>query len=159
LNQAELKFRVATEEDLPAIVSLLANDPLGTLRENSGDSLSPNYRTAFQAISTDPNHELLVADIEGAVVGVLQLSFIPHLTYEGGWRAQIEGVRVSEERRSSGIGQALFESAISRARDRGCHLVQLTTDRRRPEALKFYLGLGFEATHDGLKLHLGQGTA
>ena len=152
----KLEFRTATESDLPAIVSLLADDPLGTFRESSGDSLSPAYRAAFQAISADPNHDLMVADLEGAVVGVLQLSFIPHLTYEGGWRAQIEGVRVSEEQRSRGVGRALFDEAIARARNRGCHLVQLTTDRRRPDALKFYLGLGFEATHDGLKLHLGR---
>jgi len=95
-----------------------------------------------------------VADIEGYVVGVLQLSFIPHLTYKGGWRAQIEGVRVAEEVRSRGVGQALFDEAIARAKRKGCHLVQLTTDRRGPEALKFYLRLGFKATHDGLKLHL-----
>jgi len=158
MDQAKLKFRVAAEEDLPTIVSLLANDPLGALREDLKDTLSPTYRTAFEAISSDPNHDLFVADIEGTVVGVLQLSFIPHLTYEGGWRAQIEGVRVSEEFRSRGVGQALFESAISRARDRGCHLVQLTTDKRRPEALKFYLGLGFKPTHDGLKLHFGRDT-
>ena len=158
MGQAELELRTATEADLRSIVSLLANDPLGAVREDSGDSLSPAYRAAFQAISADPNHELLVADLEGAVVGVLQLSFIPHLTYGGGWRAQIEGVRVSEELRSRGVGQALFESAIARARDKGCHLVQLTTDRRRPEALKFYIGLGFEPTHDGLKLHLNRGT-
>ena len=154
LDQAELEFRAATEEDLRSIVSLLANDPLGALREDSAHSLSPAYREAFQAIAADPNHELLIADLEGSVVGVLQLSFIPHLTYEGGWRAQIEGVRVSGELRSRGVGRALFGAAIERAKERGCHLVQLTTDRRRPEALKFYLGLGFEATHDGLKLHL-----
>jgi GNAT superfamily N-acetyltransferase len=154
LGQAELEFRAATEADLPTIVSLLANDPLGASREDSGGLLSPAYRAAFQAISADPNHELLVAELEGAVVGVLQLSFIPHLTYEGGWRAQIEGVRVCKGLRSRGVGQALLEFAISRAREKGCHLVQLTTDRRRPEALRFYLGLGFEATHEGMKLHL-----
>jgi len=159
LDQAALEFREATEADLPSIVSLLANDPLGALRERSGDLLSPAYRAAFEAIWVDPNHELRVADLGGTVVGVLQLSFLPHLTYEGGWRAQIEGVRVSEALRSRGVGRALLESAIASARDRGCHLVQLTTDRRRPEALEFYLGLDFEATHDGLKLHLDRGTA
>lgn len=154
LRQGELEFREARETDLPSIVSMLANDPLGASREESDASLSPAYRAAFEAISADPNHQLLVADLDGDVVGVLQLSFLPHLTYRGGWRAQIEGVRVSEELRSRGVGQALLESAIVRARKRGCHLVQLTTDRRRPRALQFYLGLGFEATHDGLKLHL-----
>ena len=157
MDQPQPEFREAREADLPSIVSLLANDPLGALREDSDASLSPAYWEAFDAISTDPNHQLLVADLGGAVVGVLQLSFLPHLTYQGGWRAQIEGVRVSEEVRSGGVGQALLESAIDRARERGCHVVQLTTDRRRPRALQFYLKLGFEVTHDGLKLHLDRG--
>jgi GNAT superfamily N-acetyltransferase len=157
LDQPQPEFREAREADLPSIVSLLANDPLGALREDSDASLSPAYWEAFEAISADPNHQLLVADLGGAVVGVLQLSFLPHLTYQGGWRAQIEGVRVSEEVRSGGVGQALLESAIDRARERGCHVVQLTTDRRRPRALQFYLKLGFEVTHDGLKLHLDRG--
>jgi GNAT superfamily N-acetyltransferase len=159
LDQPQPEFREAREADLPSIVSLLANDPLGALREDSDASFWPAYRAAFEAISADPNHQLLVADVGGSVVGVLQLSFLPHLTYQGGWRAQIEGVRVSEEVRSGGVGQALLESAIGRARARGCHLVQLTTDRRRPRALQFYLRLGFEATHDGLKLHLDRGPA
>ncbi len=159
MDPATLEFRVAASADLASMVALLADDPLGALRENeaSGDVPSPAYRAAFEVISADPNHELLVADLGGTVVGVLQLSFIPHLTYEGGWRAQIEGVRVSKAVRARGVGQALLESAIARAKQRGCHLIQLTTDRRRPEALQFYLGLGFEATHEGLKLHLDQG--
>ena len=152
----ELEFREAIESDLPSIVRLLADDPLGALREGTDGLVSSAYSAAFKAITADPNHELLVADLDGVVAGVLQLSFIPHLTYEGGWRAQIEGVRVAEELRSRGVGKALFERAIDRARHRGCHLVQLTTDRRRPEALSFYLGLGFEATHDGLKLHFNR---
>lgn len=154
-DSSDLVFRSATEDDLPTIVALLADDPLGVLREAASAEISPAYLTAFQSIASDPNHEVLVADLDGRIVGVLQLSFIPHLTYEGGWRAQIEGVRVAGDVRSHGVGRALFESSIDRARSRGCHLVQLTTDRRRPEALNFYLGLGFEATHDGLKLHFG----
>lgn len=154
MGRAGLEFREAREADLPSIVSLLANDPLGASREESDPSPSLAYRAAFDTISADPNHQLLVADFGGEVVGVLQLSFLPHLTYKGGWRAQIEGVRVAEQVRSRGVGQALLEAAIGRARDRGCHLVQLTTDRRRPRALQFYERLGFAATHDGLKLHL-----
>ena len=156
-DAAQPIFRTALEADLPLIIALLADDALGSLREkpqDPGDSALASYRAAFEAISADPNHELLVAELDGSVVGVLQLSFIPHLTYEGGWRAQIEGVRVSKELRSRGVGQALVESAIARAQRKGCHLVQLTTDRRRPKALKFYVGLGFQATHEGLKLHL-----
>jgi GNAT superfamily N-acetyltransferase len=147
-------MREARAADLAAIIALLADDPLGSRREAADASVTPTYRAAFEAISADPHHRLIVADLDGTVVGVLQLSFLPHLTYHGGWRAQIEGVRVSREMRSRGVGRALLEWAIDRARERGCHLVQLTTDRRRPEALRFYLDLGFEATHDGLKLHL-----
>ena len=154
MERGDLEFRAAEESDLPAIIGLLADDPLGAAREGAGDGVAPEYRAAFEAISADPNHQLLIADISGAVAGVLQLSFLPHLTYEGGWRAQIEGVRVAKELRSRGVGRALLEEAVSRAEQRGCHVVQLTTDRRRPEALRFYLDLGFQATHDGLKLHL-----
>ena len=148
------ELRPATEADLPALVALLADDPLGAGRERQGGGVSEAYLEAFRAIDADPNHVLLVADVDEAVVGLLQLSFLPHLTYQGGWRAQIEGVRVAREHRSLGIGRRMIEAAVDRARARGCHLVQLTTDRRRPEALKFYRSLGFEASHDGLKLHL-----
>lgn len=148
-------FREAAETDLPSITALLADDPLGSTRESAaGATVSPAYGAAFDAISDDPNHQLLVAVLAGDVVGVLQLSCIPHLTYEGGWRGQIEGVRVAAAMRSRGVGKALLQEAIDRARSRGCHLVQLTTDRRRPDALSFYRGLGFEATHEGMKLHL-----
>lgn len=149
-----LQVRRAVESDLASIVALLADDPLGAGREADNAAVTTRYRAAFDAIAEDPHHHLLVADVDGVVVGVLQLSFLPHLTYHGGWRAQIEGVRVARAHRSHGIGRTLLESAIERSRDRGCHLVQLTTDRRRPEALRFYLDLGFEATHEGLKLHL-----
>jgi ribosomal protein S18 acetylase RimI-like enzyme len=153
MTRGEWEFRAAEESDLPAIIELLADDPLGAARESAGTTVAPQYRAAFEAISADPNHQLLIADLSGAVAAVLQLSFLPHLTYEGGWRAQIEGVRVAPALRSRGVGRALMEEAVSRAEERGCHLVQLTTDRRRPEALRFYLDLGFQATHDGLKLH------
>ena len=150
-------FRVATEEDLSPIVELLADDPLGALRERSETSWD-RYVAAFRAIEADANQQLLVGDIDGQIAAVLQLTFLPHLTYEGGWRAQIEGVRVARGHRSKGLGRRLLEVATQKARDHGCHLVQLTTDRRRPEALRFYQGLGFEASHDGLKLHLERQT-
>jgi GNAT superfamily N-acetyltransferase len=135
------------------MIRLLATDPLGSLREAGGDQPSPAYERAFRAIADDPNHHLLVAEVEGILAGFLQLSFLPHLTYEGGVRAQIEGVRVAEEFRSAGVGQALFQEVFRRARERGCHMVQLTTDLRRPDALRFYERLGFQATHHGMKLH------
>ena len=157
LHQVELDFRSAREEDLPNIVGLLASDPLGSQREQFADPLPGSYVTAFKIIADDPNQDLIVATLQGSVVGVLQLTFIPHLTYRGGWRAQIEGVRVAESVRAKGVGRAMIERALTKARDRKCHLVQLTTDARRPEALKFYESLGFAATHHGLKLHLDLG--
>ncbi len=148
------EFREATRADLSGIVSMLADDPLGSTREAHGEDVASAYLDAFEAIDADPNHRLLVADLDGEIAGVMQLSFIPHLTYVGGWRAQVEGVRVAKAYRSRGVGRALFEYAIREAAERGCHLVQLTTDRRRPDALRFYIELGFELSHHGLKLHL-----
>lgn len=150
-----LTFRRAIRDDLPAIVALLANDPLGAQRENHVLPLPQSYEDAFAAIDRDPNNELVVVDTpEHRVAGVLQLTRIPHITYQGGWRAQIEGVRVASALRSSGIGRQLFLWAIERAREAGCHLVQLTSDKARPDAIRFYEGLGFKASHEGMKLHL-----
>lgn len=150
-----LTFRMATRHDLLEIVQLLAADPLGAQRESPREPLAPEYESAFAAISDDPNNELLVAEEGPALAGVLQITYLPSLTYQGGWRAQIEGVRVSAEMRGRGVGRALVTEAIERARARGCRLVQLTTDNRRPDALRFYEQLGFRATHAGMKLHLG----
>ena len=147
-------IRPAVEADVAAIVAMLADDPLGQERESLTDPLSPAYLEAFTAIDRDPNNELVVAELEGEVIGVLQLTLTPYLTYQGGWRATIEGVRVAQEARSVGVGRTMFEWAIARARERGCHLVQLTTDRRRPDARRFYESLGFVASHDGMKLRL-----
>lgn len=154
LDSSQFCFREATTSDLTSIVALLADDPLGATRETPDESALTRYRSAFTAIDGDPNHQLLVVEVSGEVGAVLQLSFLPHLTYSGGWRAQVEGVRVSQALRSQGIGRALLEEAIARAKERGCHLIQLTTDRRRPEALRFYEALGFQSTHEGMKLHL-----
>jgi ribosomal protein S18 acetylase RimI-like enzyme len=155
MTSPELTFRRATHEDLPAIVALLADDPLGARRENHVLPLPAAYEAAFAAIDRDPNNELVVVDTaDQAVAGVLQLTLVPHITYQGGWRAQIEGVRVASNLRSSGIGEQLFLWAIERARSKGCHLVQLTTDKARPDAIRFYEKLGFVASHEGMKLHL-----
>lgn len=152
-----MRFRDATEADLAAVVALLADDPLGATRESPGAELPPAYAEAFAAIAADPNNRLIVADDEGAVVGCLQLTFIPGLTYTGGWRAQIEGVRIARSHRGRGLGRAMFEWAIGEARGRGCRLVQLTTNKARPDALRFYENLGFVASHEGLKLDLAIG--
>lgn len=150
----ENTFRRAVRADLATIVKLLADDTLGSGREELADELPSSYVAAFEAIERDANHELIVADREGRVTGVLQLTFLPNLTYRGGWRAQIEGVRVAAEERGRGLGAALLRHAIARARERGCVLVQLTSDKRRTDAIRFYEGLGFEATHEGMKLPL-----
>ncbi|WP_146909043.1 GNAT family N-acetyltransferase [Arenimonas daejeonensis] len=155
MTSSNLTFRPATREDLPAIVALLANDALGEKRENHTLPLPASYEAAFTAIDQDPNNELIVVDSPDQVVaGVLQLTLVPHITYQGGWRAQIEGVRVAANLRSSGIGKQLLLWAIGRAKDRGCHLVQLTSDKARPDAIRFYEGLGFVPSHEGMKLHL-----
>lgn len=150
----ELDFRIAEETDLDQIVQMLADDVLGSQRERYEQPLPVSYIEAFQAISSDPNNELVVACIGEDVVGVLQITFTPYLTYQGGWRATIEGVRTASSMRGKGLGTELFKWAIERAKERGCHLLQLTTDKKRPDALRFYEKLGFEATHEGMKMKL-----
>jgi GNAT superfamily N-acetyltransferase len=149
-----LSFRLATAADLPRLVQLLADDPLGAKRERYSDPLPESYRRAFEAIERDSNQELWVACAGEVVIGLLQITFIPYLTYQGGWRALVEGVRIAPTVRAQGAGRALLEWAIERARARACHMVQLTTDKTRPEALRFYLALGFVASHEGMKLTL-----
>jgi GNAT superfamily N-acetyltransferase len=136
--------------DVPAIVALIAADQLGATRD--GGDLAP-YERAFAAIDSDPA-QLLVVLTDPDVVGTLQLTFIPGLARRGGLRAQIEAVRVRADLRGRGLGHALFAWAIDEARERGCVLVQLTSDKRRDEAHRFYGRLGFTATHEGFKLLL-----
>lgn len=154
MAETRVRFRRATRDDLHAVVQMLADDPLGARREAYAEPLPECYYRAFEAIESDANNELVVAEIDGKVAGVLQLTFIPYLTYQGGWRALIEGVRVAADQRSSGVGREMLEWAIARARQRNCHLVQLTSDKARADALRFYRSLGFVASHEGLKLHL-----
>ena len=151
-----VRFRRAAREDVAAIVRMLADDPLGARRERYADPLPVEYLDAFAAIDADPNQLLAVAEIEATVVGVLQLTFIPGLTRLGMWRAQIEGVRVDSSRRGARLGEAMFTWAIEEARRRGCRLVQLTTDKSRPDAHRFYERLGFVASHEGMKLELSR---
>jgi GNAT superfamily N-acetyltransferase len=150
----EVTFREATAADLPQIVRLLADDPLGSTRETPGEEIPEAYFTAFAAIEKDPNNTVIVAEVEGELAGTLQLTFIPGLTYTGGERAQIEGVRIAAEQRGRGVGQLMIDYAIDRARARGCRVVQLTTDRQRPDAIRFYQKIGFRPSHMGMKYHL-----
>ncbi|MGN1402678.1 MAG: GNAT family N-acetyltransferase [Bacillus sp. (in: firmicutes)] len=133
---------------------MLADDVLGSKRERYEHPLPDSYTKAFEAIVTDPNNELVVACVGNEVMGVLQITFTPYITHQGGWRATIEGVRTSASVRGKGVGTGLIEWAIHRAKERNCHLVQLTTDKKRTETLRFYERLGFKATHEGLKLKL-----
>jgi GNAT superfamily N-acetyltransferase len=147
---ANVIFRTAAEGDLPAIVALLADDTIGAGREGDIEA----YRAAFADIDADPRSHLVVADIDGEVAGTLQLTFIPGLSRMGTERAQIEAVRVGSAHRGRGLGHQMIDWAIGEARRRGCGLVQLTSDKRRGDAIRFYESLGFEATHEGMKLPL-----
>ncbi|MBA8950067.1 GNAT superfamily N-acetyltransferase [Actinomadura namibiensis] len=149
-----LTFREATRDDIPAIVRLLADDPLGATRETPGEVIPEAYFVAFAAIESDPRNTVVVAELDGEIAGTFQLTYIPGLTYTGGERAQIEGVRVAAEHRGRGIGQLMIEWAIEQARARGCRVVQLTTDRQRPESIRFYQKIGFRPSHMGMKYHL-----
>lgn len=150
-----INIRTAVKSDILDIVSLLAHDKLGKSREDLQDPLPKKYYDAFERINSDPNQELVViVNDSKKIIGTLQLSFIPYLTYQGGIRAQIEAVRVHKPYRGQGLGQRLFEWAIQRSKEKGAHLVQLTTDKKRPEALAFYKKLGFTNSHEGMKLHL-----
>ena len=147
-------FRRATAADLPAIVAMLADDGLGRGREDASLPLARGYTDAFAAIEADPNQLLAVADSDGVVVGTLQLTFLPGLSHKGAWRGQVESVRVASSRRGTGLGQAMLEWAVAECRARGCRMVQLTTDKSRDDAHRFYARLGFVASHEGFKLKL-----
>jgi ribosomal protein S18 acetylase RimI-like enzyme len=146
--------RDAKREDVPAIVAMLADDTLGRSRERFEDPVPQPYWDAFAAIEADSNNRLLVAEIAGAVAACLQLTFIPGLSRRGAERAQIESVRVASAHRDAGLGRKLIEAAIAEARRHGSQIVQLTTDKTRADARRFYQGLGFVASHDGMKLNL-----
>lgn len=149
-----IHFRKAERKDVKHIVAMLADDKLGQKREDFRDPLPESYHNAFQHIDADSNQELMVVENEEKeVIGTLQLSFIPYLTYQGGIRAQIEAVRIRKDVRGSGIGEQLFRWAIKRAQERNAHVLQLTTDKKRPDAKRFYEKLGFLASHEGMKLH------
>ena len=150
----QLVFRRARVGDLPGIVALLADDELGAKRENPALPLDPRYTAAFAAIAQDSNQFLAVVEQDSRLVGCLQLSFIPGLSRLGQWRGQIESVRIASSSRGAGLGRRMFEWAIEQCRTQGCSLVQLTTDRARPDARRFYESLGFVASHDGMKLSL-----
>lgn len=148
-----MTIRPARRDDLPALIALYTDDDLGRTREAVAHD--PAYEQAFDAIADDPNHLLIVGEIEGELVATLLLSFLPGLSRRGAWRAQIEAMRVAGAKRGHGLGRQLLDWAVTEARRRDCRLVQLTSDRGRPDAHRFYEAAGFEATHLGFKLVLG----
>lgn len=149
-----MKFRKATEIDVLKIVEMIADDKLGKTRENFQVPLPDEYTRAFKEINSDKNQELIVVENEKfEIIGTLQLSFIQYLTYRGGIRVQIEAVRIRKDQRGIGLGKKMFEWAINRAKEKNAHVLQLTTDKKRPEAIQFYTNLGFKASHEGMKLH------
>jgi GNAT superfamily N-acetyltransferase len=154
LPEGHGRVRRARRADVPEIVRLLADDPLGRAREALTDPLPESYYQAFEAIEADPNQFLAVVELEGRIVGTFQLSFIPGMSSQGAWRAQIEAVRIEHSLRNRGLGRAVMLWAIEQARQRGCALVQLTTDKTRRDAHRFYQRLGFISSHEGMKLKL-----
>ena len=158
VDAGTFRLRPASRADLPAILWLLADDQLGSSREDPTD-LTP-YEAAFAAIDADPAHLLLVGELDPAggggsrVVATFQLSFLPGLSRRGSWRAQLEAVRVADELRGQGVGAAMVQWALEESRRRGCSLVQLTTDKLRTSAHRFYERLGFAASHEGMKFLL-----
>jgi len=155
LGHRSVALRAARRNDIPALVALISADQLGAARDGvRDDSDLAAYLAAFDAIDADPAHILVVAESAGQVVGTMQLSFLPGLARRGALRAQIEAVRVAASLRGSGLGAVMMEWAIAEARRRGCALVQLTTDKSRLDAHRFYQRLGFTPSHEGMKLAL-----
>lgn len=149
-------FRDATLADLPAIVAMLDDDELSRGREDASLPLDPRYEMAFADLDSDPNQRLIVAERDGAVIGTMQLSFLPGIAFRGAWRGQIEAVRIAASERGQGLGQQMIEWAVAQCRARGCRMVQLTSMRDRVDAHRFYEKLGWTKSHFGFKLKLDE---
>lgn len=147
-------YRPATADDLPFIVTLLDIDSVGTSGEDADNPTGPAYADAFAAIDADPNQMLVIAEQNGAFVGTFQLTFIPGLARRGQWRCTIESVHVAPDHRNKGIGAQMMNWAVETARARGCGMVQLTSNKARTDAHRFYARLGFSQSHEGFKLML-----
>lgn len=150
----ELSFRKVRQEDLPEVLEMIANDQLGKTREKFELPLPEPYVKAFEIIIKDSNQELMVAELKDEIVGIFQLSYLQYLTYQGGMRVLVEAVRVKDSQRGKGLGRLIFDFIIERAKQRGAHMVQLTSNKKRIDARRFYASLGFEDSHEGFKLHL-----
>jgi GNAT superfamily N-acetyltransferase len=144
-----LSFRRASASDLPAMLALIADDVLGKNRDADASDLA--YQKAFDAINADANQHLMLAERDREIIGMLQLTFIPGLSRKGAWRANVEAVRVRSDLRNAGIGAAMMHEAETLAKARGCSLAQLTSDRQRDAAHRFYARLGYTPSHVGFK--------
>ena len=151
-----MKFRQAKLQDLDYLINLLHNDDLGKNRESVDKNSLLSYQSALESILEDPNAQLILGidEDKDKIIAMAQVDFLTYLTYQGGMRAQIEGVRVDETYRGQGLGKQLINHIVDVARNKGCHMVQLTTNKLRPNAIKFYEAIGFESTHEGMKLNL-----
>ena len=149
-----MEFREAKKEDLFDIVSLYCDDDLGSAREVLSDPVDEVYIKAFEEIEKDPNNRLYVLEDQGKVIGTMQYTIIAHINRSGGKRAQIESVRVHRDYRGKGIGWKLMAFAEEMAKADGCNIIQLTSDKSREDAHRFYLNLGFIDSHIGMKKFL-----
>ena len=149
-----LTHRKATLNDLPHIIELLLEDELGQVRESKSPELDENYIKAFHKIDSDPNQYLMVVENGDEIIGTCHLTIMPSLTFIGSTRMQIEAVRVAGKYRGQKIGSWIFDQAISYAKEHDVSIIQLTTNKKRPKAKHFYEKLGFEASHEGMKLYL-----
>jgi len=150
----KLTYRKAKIEDVKAIIALLVEDELGSSRENAAEKIDPKYIEAFHKIDSDPNQFLMVVNLDDEIVGTCHLTIMPSLTFTGSTRMQIEAVRVSEKHRGNKIGEWMIDTSIEYARSQGVKIIQLTTNKKRDRAKKFYEKVGFTATHEGMKLYL-----
>ncbi len=152
--KAKLKHRKAKQSDLKTIISLLLQDELGKIREESSDEGNSRYLEAFEKINADPNQYLMIVELAEEIVGTCHLTIMPSLTFVGSARMQIEAVRVGEQYRGQKIGEWMIQQAISYGKLRGASIFQLTSNKSRGQAIKFYEKLGFESTHEGMKLYI-----
>ena len=151
----ELFYRVATAADLPFMIALIADDDVsGVEMDGWGPETASRYEQALAAITADPNQALYIAELDGTPIGTLQLTFIPGIMRKGMWRGLVESVHVVPDQRNKGFGKAMMRWAIERCRERGCGLVQLTSNKKRTDAHRFYRALGFAQSHEGFKLFL-----
>jgi len=150
----ELSYHHATPADLPFIIGQIVEDSVVTLDDDAADAMAPHYVDALAAITADPHQEMFVVRLGEEAVGCFQLSYLPGLMRRGMWRGQIEVVHVTPERRNGGIGSQMMRWAVARCREKGCGMVQLTSNKKRGDAHRFYERLGFLRSHEGFKYYL-----